>query len=167
MAPWYAEGAIQDPGLRADASIFNMKSAAKCSPKSRVREKRSKAKQNKVTRKEALRIPGCVREVSLSVRQLVHGISRSCHRSLAPRRGAVQPDGTSKANQRQNKPKAETGVPPPPTLCPALLMAPHRWVHIHTAILALDLHALMLTIMSGHELRRNAPRKDAQRVVER
>ena len=106
MAPWYAEGAIQDPGLRADASIFNMKSAAKCSPKSRVREKRSKAKQNKVTRKEALRIPGCVREVSLSVRQLVHGISRSCHRSLAPRRGAVQPDGTatqSKAKQPESR----------------------------------------------------------------
>ena len=30
MAPWYAEGTIQDPSLRADAaSIFNMESVAK------------------------------------------------------------------------------------------------------------------------------------------
>ena len=30
MAPWYAEGTIQDPGLRAVAvSMFNMESVAK------------------------------------------------------------------------------------------------------------------------------------------
>ena len=29
MAPWYAEGTIQDPGLRVDASIIDMKSTAK------------------------------------------------------------------------------------------------------------------------------------------
>jgi len=48
MAPWYAEGTIQDPDLRADASIFDMKSVAKTTMLSeeQVKEK-SKAKQNK------------------------------------------------------------------------------------------------------------------------